>query len=67
MQKQQAEEKYWEMYLASMPFVEVSYNEWRKGINKGSSVQTNNSFTKKDIETAINQSKSILSNFNPLK
>lgn len=65
--KQRKEERYWELYLATLPLNEKSYEDWRKDMKKGSSDQTNNSVTKTDVETAINQSKSILSNFNPLK
>lgn len=63
------EEKWWEMYLATLPLNEKSYDEWKKESLKGSDLSINKSeeLSVEYVETAIKKSQDILSNFNPLK
>lgn len=66
MYHQKNEERWWEMYLATLPLNEQSFDEWRKGSTKNISTQPKD-ITKEYIETAKNKAQNILSNFNPLK
>lgn len=64
---QQKEERWWELYLATLPLNEKTYECWRKEMEKEISTKpTNSSLTKKEIEASINKAQNILDNFNPL-
>ena len=61
--KQNNEDKYWEMYLATLPLNEKSYDEWRK---EGEKVKSENStITKDEAENIAQNSQNILSGFKP--
>ena len=61
------EDRWWEMYLATLPLNDKSYDEWKKQSTKGNKATSTDEITKEYVETAIEKSKNILSNFNPLK
>ncbi len=66
MYHQKTEEKWWEMYLATLPLNEQSYDDWRKASTK-ESASLSDIYTKEYVETAKNKAQNILDNFNPLK
>ncbi len=60
--KQYNEDKYWEMYLATLPLNDKSYDEWRKESEK---VNNENSITKDEARNIAQNSQNILSGFKP--
>lgn len=56
------EEKLWEMYLHSLPEVELSFEDWKNNLTYKTDAQEMN---KKEVETAINKSQSLLKSFKP--
>lgn len=60
------EDRWWEMYLATLPLNEMSYEDWKKASLNNSS-KKEKSLSKKEVETTVNKSQQILSNFKPLK
>lgn len=63
------EEKWWNMYLATLPLNEKSYEDWKNELKYGSNKNLGHvkELSKNEIETAVKNANSILSNFNPLK
>lgn len=64
---QKNEERWWEMYLATLPMNDKSFDDWRREAQKGQPTNSSNSLTKSEIEVAKNKAENILSNFNPYK
>jgi hypothetical protein len=62
--KQSQEEKWWEMYLATLPLNDKSFIDW-KAENSKSETTTNSNITKDDLDTIIENSQNILSGFKP--
>lgn len=65
--RQKSEEKWWEMYLATLPMNDKSFEEWRREALKGRPTNSNNSLSKKEVEVAKNKAENMLCNFNPYK
>lgn len=63
--EQTNEEKYWEMYLATLPLNEKSYTEWKKDVTGNKQASNNTNFTKENADTVIQNSQNILSGFKP--
>ena len=64
--QQTQEEKWWELYLATLPLNEKPYEEWKKESQKSSNKTGSNILTSKiDAEETIKKSKDILSGFKP--
>lgn len=66
--KQQQEEKWWELYLATLPLNDKSFEDWKKESSKGSYSYSNNvdiEISKSDVDTIIKNSQNILSGFKP--
>ena len=64
--EQTQEEKWWELYLATLPLNERPYAEWKKE-SQGNTNKSNFSIltSKIDAEETIKKSKDILSGFKP--
>lgn len=63
--EQVKEEKWWELYLATLPLNDKPYNEWKKESQGTNAKLSNNTSTKIDAEETIRKSKNILSGFKP--
>lgn len=65
--KAEKDEKWWEMYLATLPLNDKPFIEWKNeqiyGNRKG--VNTFKELNKDEIETAVKNANSILDNFTP--
>lgn len=62
---QKNEDRWWELYLATLPLNDKSYEDWKKESqgNKISHESTN--YSKDDLDTIIKNSQDILSGFKP--
>ena len=60
------EDKWWQMYLATLPLNDKSYQDWKKEM-QGTSLSKNDSsdLTKEEVDTIVEKSKDILSGFKP--
>ena len=63
--KQVNEEKWWSLYLATLPLNEKSFEEWKKESQGGTTRISSNPTSKVDAEETIKKSKNILSGFKP--
>ena len=63
--EQTNEDKYWQMYLSTLPLNDKSYNDWKKEVKGGTSTSNDTNFTKEDADTVIKNSQDILSGFKP--
>ncbi len=63
--KQSQEDKWWELYLATLPLNEKSYDDWKKEMQGQTRHQTNEVTSKVDAEKIIEKSQNILSGFKP--
>ena len=61
------EDRLWELYLATIPLNDKSYEDWKKENVKNNKTSVEKEITTEYVETAIKKSQNILSNFNPLK
>lgn len=65
--KAEKEEKWWELYLGTLPLNDLSYEDWKNeqmyGTKKG--VKAITELKQEEIETAVNHANSILNNFTP--
>lgn len=62
--KKQDEEMLWEMYLATLPFNEKTFNDWKDGI-AGSNNTKVTKMSKKEIDATIKKAEEILRGFKP--
>ena len=64
--KKRDDDMLWEMYLATLPHNEKSFNNWRQEILKTTNKQQNvKIMSKKEIDATIKKSQEILSGFKP--
>lgn len=63
--KKQDEEKLWEMYLATLPQNEKSFNDWKKEISVSNKRTMTNNMSRKEIDATIQKSQEILRGFKP--
>ena len=63
------EEKFWELYLASLPYNEMSFTEWKKEVNKKDKINVNKTInmSKAEFDATIKKSEEILRGFRPPK
>lgn len=63
--EQKLEDKWWELYLATLPLNDKSYEDWKKE-SQGNKISNNNSnYSKDDVDTIVKNSQNILSGFKP--
>lgn len=62
--EQSQEEKWWEMYLATLPLNDKSYVDWKKE-SQGMKNTENTNLTNEDLDTIVENSRNILSGFKP--
>lgn len=67
--KAEKDEKWWEMYLATLPLNDKSFMDWKNEQIYGTkkSVDTFTELNSEEIETAVKNANSILNNFTPPK
>ena len=65
--KAEREEKWWEMYLGTLPLNDKSFDDWKCEQMYGTkrNVGTITELKQEEIETAVNQANSILNSFTP--
>lgn len=63
--EQVEEEKWWNLYLATLPLNDKSYQDWKKDMQGGTSISRTENTTKIDVDTVIQNSQNILSGFKP--
>ena len=63
--KKRDEEMLWEMYIASLPYNDKSFKDWKKEALERTKVKQNVHMSKKEIDATIQKSKDILSGFKP--
>lgn len=61
--EQKNEDRYWEMYLATLPLNDKSYEDWRK--ESASNTKENSDITIDQAENIAQNSQNILSGFKP--
>lgn len=63
--KKQDEEKMWEMYLATLPYNNKSFNEWKQETLGAGTKRKKQKMSKKEIDATIKKSQDILRGFKP--
>lgn len=63
--KKKDEEMLWELYLATIPYNQKDFNEWKKEALNNNQKKETMSMTKKEIDATIKKSQNILSGFKP--
>lgn len=63
--KKKDEEKWWNLYLATLPLNDKSYDEWKKECQGNSKNNETTNLSKDEIDTVIKNSQDILSGFKP--
>lgn len=63
--KKKDEEMLWDMYLATLPYNDKSFNDWKQETLKTNKKQNVQTMSKREIDATIQKSQDILRGFKP--